>query len=79
MAASQLSFKIAGFTAVGVHTTGVGALGVLAVDLMDNGSLVFIDAAGNRVVVEENPQLNRILQAVLVGASATIATKKFHS
>jgi hypothetical protein len=76
MASKLYDLKLIGFTAAGTVGTGpTGQLGTKAIELWDDGSIQFTNAAGVKKVIANNPELNILLKQVLVGTGGVPSTK----
>lgn len=78
MASKLYDLQLAGFTQAGVPSTGAGLIASKTVELWDDGGVRFTDAAGNKHVINDNPELNRLLSQLVQGASGVSTTKRFH-
>lgn len=78
MAAKLYDLKLAGFTSAGDPTTGVGHIANKAIELWDDGSIKFTDAAGNKHIIADNPELNKLFAQLVAGDSGVPTTKRFH-
>ena len=79
MASKLYDLKLAGFTSAGDPATGAGLIGSQAVELWDDGSVIFTDAYSNRRKIHDNPELNNLLLVLVQGASGVSTVKKFHT
>ena len=78
MSSKLYDLKLGGFTSAGNPATGAGLIGQKAIELWDDGSIIFTDAYSNRVVIADNPEINKLLSVLVQGGSAVSLVKKFH-
>lgn len=78
MASKLYDLQLAGFTSAGTPATGAGLIASKAIELWDDGSIKFTDAAGNKHVINDNPEFNRLISLIVAGGSGVPTTKRFH-
>lgn len=81
MASAIVTTKLGGFTSAtsSVAPTGGTALGdLLSVTVMDDGTLTFNDASGNKRVLQASPELHALLSLLTVGTNGVSATKTWN-
>jgi hypothetical protein len=78
MASKLYDLKLACFTSAGNPATGAGLLGQKAVELWDDGTILFTDAASNRRKIHDSFELNALLDEIAKGASGVSTVKRFH-
>lgn len=66
--------KLAGFTSAGVPATGAGLIASTTINRWDNGSITFSNAAGVTKKIENTPELNALLQLLIVGTGGISTT-----
>lgn len=79
MAKKIYDLQLAGFTSGGNPSTGTGLIASKAIELWDDGSLFFTNAAGVRKQLRDNPEFNTLLAQLVQGGSGVSSTKKFHT
>lgn len=62
------AFKLTGRTSAYVEGTATGLIGVATVNYNDDGSIDFVTAKGEQVVMQPSANLNKLLKVVFTGA-----------
>lgn len=69
------AFKLTGRTAAYVEGTATGLVGVATVNYNDDGSIDFVTATGEQVVMQPSANLNKLLKVVFTGTGGFAAGK----
>lgn len=77
MAAKLADLVLAGFSGSGNPATGAGLIGHQAVEMWNDGSIHFVDAANNHRIIHDCPELNVLLMSLVQGVGGVDPTKKF--
>lgn len=80
MAAIIQSMQIAGYPSVansGNPATGAGLLGSRAITYWDDGAITFTNAAGQTKKINNTPDVNALLQMILVGTNGLSTVKSW--
>lgn len=65
--ASLHSFKITGRTSGSADGTATGLIATVAVEYHDDGSLRFTTAAGEKVVLQPDANVNKLMKLIFTG------------
>lgn len=78
MAAKLYDLQLAGFTQAGVPSTGAGLIASKAIELWDDGSIHFTASNGRLMVINDDPEFNRLFAELVQGGAGVTTAKRFH-